>query len=142
MTNKYELLDSFQDVSTLKMYTSRKTFVVKLLVGACLVYLCVHVLSNTGAPIIRELQESGRSLAALDSSALEAELKDPLPMVEPTKTPMIAVKDIESVVSVCSKSFYIWIVLFHKIRFKLLSKDLKFFQNIFCTFMENITVGQ
>lgn len=82
------------------MYTSRKSFVVKLLVLACFLYLCVHVLSNTGAPIIRELQESGRSLAALDSSALEVEMKDPVPIAEPTKMPAIIEKDIETVVSV------------------------------------------
>lgn len=91
----------FQDVSSIKMYTSRKTFVAKILVIACLVYLCVHVLlSNTGAPIIRELQESGRSLAALDSSALEAEMKEPLPIAEPTKVALIVDKEVGTVVSV------------------------------------------
>lgn len=103
MTIEYKPLDSFQDVSSVKMYTSRKSIVVKLLVVACLVYLCVHVLSNTGAPIIRELQESGRSLAALDSSALEAEMKDPLPIAEPTKVAMVVPKEIENIISV-SKS--------------------------------------
>lgn len=109
---EYKPLDSPQDSSSIKMYTSRKSFVVKLLVVACLVYLCVHVLSNTGAPIIRELQESGRSLAALDSSALEAEMKDPLPIAEPTKVAMVD-KEVEHIVSVSYHSLFI-LLFIHK----------------------------
>lgn len=105
METKYQPLNALQDVSSIKMYTNRKSFVVKLFVVACLVYLCVHVLSNTGAPIIRELQESGRSLAALDSTALEAEMKDPLSIAESTKVNIVPEKEIETVISVSQQAF-------------------------------------
>ncbi|KAJ8972560.1 hypothetical protein NQ317_010824 [Molorchus minor] len=75
------------------MYSNRKSFIIKLLVVACIIYLCIHVLTNNAAPVIRELQESGRNLAALDSSvnleqtalAQEGDAKEVLPVVESTK---------------------------------------------------------
>ncbi|KAJ8933476.1 hypothetical protein NQ314_013974, partial [Rhamnusium bicolor] len=76
------------------MYNNRKSFIIKLLVVACIIYLCIHVLTNNAAPVIRELQESGRNLAALDGGNLEQaaltqenEMKEAVPIAEPTKAP-------------------------------------------------------
>ncbi|KAJ8921858.1 hypothetical protein NQ315_008490 [Exocentrus adspersus] len=79
------------------MYSNRKSFIIKLLVVACIVYLCIHVFTNNAGRVIRELQESGRNLAALDNANLEQsaaaalvnenEIKEPMPIAEPTKEP-------------------------------------------------------
>lgn len=52
------------------MHVNRKSIVIKVLIILCLVYLGIHVLTN-GGPVIRELQQSGRSLAALDISNVD-----------------------------------------------------------------------
>lgn len=74
------------------MYNNRKSFIIKLLVVACIIFLCIHVLTNNAGHVIRELQESGRNLAALDSANLEQaalvqenEIKEAVPIPEPTK---------------------------------------------------------
>lgn len=71
------------------MYTNRKSFILKLLAATCVVYLCIHVLTNTAVPVIREMQESGRNLAALgsgnlDNSVLDEENFKLLPVPEST----------------------------------------------------------
>lgn len=81
------------------MYANRKSFIIKLLIAACLIYLCVHVLSSTNGPLIREVPDPGRSLSALDGSGLDVEIvkdadakveikeAEPVgePIIEPTK---------------------------------------------------------
>jgi len=52
------------------MYNNRKTFIIKILIILCLIYLAVHVIYS-GGPVIRELQQSGRSLASLDNQNIE-----------------------------------------------------------------------
>lgn len=59
------------------MYTNRKAFIAKCVVAASILYLFVYVTTNKGAThIIRQLQQSGRNLAALESQqgpSVEAE---------------------------------------------------------------------
>uniref|UniRef100_V5GVL7 N-acetyllactosaminide beta-1,3-N-acetylglucosaminyltransferase n=1 Tax=Anoplophora glabripennis TaxID=217634 RepID=V5GVL7_ANOGL len=87
------------------MYNNRKSFIIKLLVIACIIYLCIHVLTNNAGPVIRELQESGRNLAALDSANLEQTalasenaIKEAVPIAEPTKEPEARVQKVSTTV--------------------------------------------
>lgn len=64
------------------MYTNRKSFAVKCAIGIFITYLLIHILSTTRASeAIRELQQSGRNLAALDP---QQTVDDP---PAPTSTP-------------------------------------------------------
>ncbi|XP_050308607.1 beta-1,4-glucuronyltransferase 1-like isoform X2 [Anthonomus grandis grandis] len=54
------------------MYNNRKSFIIKIFVILCLIYIAVHVLFSSGEPVIRELQQSGRSLAGLDGQNVDA----------------------------------------------------------------------
>ncbi|KAH1029224.1 hypothetical protein HUJ05_002500 [Dendroctonus ponderosae] len=67
------------------MYNNRKTFIIKILIILCLIYLAVHVMYSGGGPMIRELQQSGRSLAALDTQNLETAplVQDAAPAIQP-----------------------------------------------------------
>lgn len=67
----YTLYLLFQEDHTVKMYNNRRTFIIKILIILCLIYFAVHVIYS-GGPVIRELQQSGRSLAALDNQNVEA----------------------------------------------------------------------
>ena len=73
------------------MYSNRKSFAIKCTIGALALYLCVHVVTNNRASeAIRELQQSGRNLAALDPQNAEPLLVEPIkeaPAAEPTKPP-------------------------------------------------------
>ncbi|XP_023020841.2 beta-1,4-glucuronyltransferase 1 isoform X2 [Leptinotarsa decemlineata] len=78
------------NTAPLKMYSNRKSFIIKLLVVACVIYSCIHMLTNTAVPVIREMQESGRNLAALGSGLDQEQVTDQdvkyvVPIVEPTK---------------------------------------------------------
>lgn len=53
------------------MYNNRKSCIIKVLIILCLVYFGVHVITSGGS-VIRELQQSGRSLAALDTQNMES----------------------------------------------------------------------
>lgn len=49
------------------MYTNRKLFIAKCVIAVSILYLFVYVGTNKSAThIIRQLQQSGRNLAALD----------------------------------------------------------------------------
>ncbi|CAG9823699.1 unnamed protein product [Phaedon cochleariae] len=79
------------DSCPITMYSNRKSLVVKLALAVCIVYVCIHVLANTAAPVIREMQESGRSLAAIgggnldQAAAMDAEIKEAVPVAETIK---------------------------------------------------------
>ncbi|XP_028132839.1 beta-1,4-glucuronyltransferase 1 [Diabrotica virgifera virgifera] len=72
------------------MYTNRKSFIIKLLVGCCALYLFIHVFTNTAVPVIREMQESGRNLAALGTDNLEV----PAVLDEDSAKEVVAAKDL------------------------------------------------
>ncbi|XP_060524606.1 beta-1,4-glucuronyltransferase 1-like [Cylas formicarius] len=53
------------------MYNNRKSLIIKVLIIVCLIYFAIHIITNSAPTVIRELQQSGRSLAALDTQSLE-----------------------------------------------------------------------
>lgn len=66
------------------MLTNRRSFFVKCFVIVCVLYLGVYMYkTNSTSDIIRELQQSGRNLAALDTG----ELENPAPNEEEMKEP-------------------------------------------------------
>jgi hypothetical protein len=87
------------------MPSSRKSFAIKCIIAIAVMYLCIHVLSNTGASqAIRQLQQSGRNLAALDPQQnVEPLVVEPVKevynveatkaVVETTQKPQVSVLD-------------------------------------------------
>ncbi|XP_076275516.1 beta-1,4-glucuronyltransferase 1-like [Rhynchophorus ferrugineus] len=67
------------------MHVNRKSIVIKVLVLFCLFYLGIHVMMN-GGPVIRELQQSGRSLAALDISNIDPPINERTSVLNVNKT--------------------------------------------------------
>lgn len=78
------------------MYTNRKAFVLKCILVIFVVYICIHVATNTGtSQVIRELQQSGRNLAALDlqqAELIETSPKPPVTVKTSVKQPPPSVK--------------------------------------------------
>lgn len=50
-----------------------RKFLLKCLLLVCVVLVALHEITKNGAPVIRELQQSGRNLAAIDPSAQNSE---------------------------------------------------------------------
>jgi hypothetical protein len=87
------------------MPSSRKSFAIKCIIAIAVMYLCIHVLSNTGASqAIRQLQQAGRNLAALDPQQnVEPLVVEPVKevynveatkaVVETTQKPQVSVLD-------------------------------------------------
>ncbi|CAH0559039.1 unnamed protein product [Brassicogethes aeneus] len=67
------------------MINNRKLLIT--LLAVCSLYFCVHVINNSGTPVFRELQQSGRNLAALEANLDNGPLvvQDSLLSAEPTR---------------------------------------------------------
>lgn len=64
------------------MYTNRRIFIAKCILVLFVVYLIVYVTTNKSAThIIRQLQQSGRNLAALDPQQIPSLEADQAPLV-------------------------------------------------------------
>lgn len=64
------------------MYTNRRIFIAKCILVVFVVYLIVYISTNKSAThIIRQLQQSGRNLAALDPQQIPSLEADQAPLV-------------------------------------------------------------
>lgn len=54
-----------------------RKFLLKCILLVCVVLVAIHEITKNGAPVIRTLQQSGRNLAALDTSAQNSEQQEP-----------------------------------------------------------------